>query len=84
MGLDKIPTDLKNLHYYLGEALHACGYQAEKRAYAPHVTLMRNLTKQDSFSECKAIQWSVKKFVLVESIAIEGGVKYEVIDTFNF
>ena len=66
----------------MADVLLECDYQSEKRVYAPHVTLMRKLTKPGDFSEIDHIAWQVNEFVLVESVPVDGGVKYEVIENY--
>jgi len=78
MGLKQVPRAMEILHKKLSESLSGCDYQMEHRPYAPHVTLMRKLTKPEKLENIKPISWQVNEFVLVESISIEGGVRYEV------
>tara|TARA_R110002073_G_scaffold5462_2_gene33652 strand:- start:3169 stop:3735 length:567 start_codon:yes stop_codon:yes gene_type:complete len=78
MGLKQTPEALETLHKTLGESLAECDFQVERRPYAPHMTLMRKPTQLEAFEKIKPIYWQVKSFVLVESISIEGGVRYEV------
>lgn len=83
LGLKENPEGLKTLHQVLGQALANCSYQVEHRPYAPHVTLMRKLTKPESLEKIFPIQWSAREFVLVESIPVEGGVRYEVRERYS-
>ena len=78
MGLKQTPEALETLHKTLGASLAECEFEVELRPYAPHMTLMRKLPKPEAFEKTKSIDWKVKEFVLVESISIEGGVRYEV------
>ena len=78
MGIKQIPEALITLHNTLGASLAECKFEVELRPYAPHMTLMRKLPKPEAFEKSKSIGWQVKEFVLVESISIEGGVRYEV------
>ncbi len=78
MGLKQTPEALETLHKTLGESLAECDFQVERRPYAPHMTLMRKPAQPEAFEKTKPIFWQVKTFVLVESISIEGGVRYEV------
>ena len=82
MGMKDKPEALKTLHQILGDAFTACDYQAERRPYAPHVTLMRKLIKPGQMEKFEPITWRVNEFALVESVAIEGGVRYEVLRTY--
>ncbi len=82
MGLKEMPAALKQLHNKLENAFLKCGYQSEKREYSPHVTLMRKLSTPGDFSKFHPVLWSVNNFVLVESVLVDGGVKYEVIESY--
>jgi len=77
MGLKQTPEALETLHKKLGTSLAKCGFEVELRPYTPHMTLMRKLPKPEVFEKTKPIGWQVKEFVLIESISIEGGVRYE-------
>jgi RNA 2',3'-cyclic 3'-phosphodiesterase len=72
------PTALAQLVAALGEALTSCGYEAEKRRFLPHVTLSRHVRKPRIQAGLPAISWMVRDFLLVESVAVEGQVRYEV------
>ena len=78
MGLQELKPALTALHESLGDALSVCDYKIESRVYNPHVTLMRKLLHAGELVKFAPIFWSVKDFVLVESISIESGVRYEV------
>ena len=78
MGLKQTPEALQALHKTLGASLAECEFEVELRTYAPHMTLMRKLPKPEAFEKTNRIGWQVKEFVLVESVSIEGGVRYEV------
>jgi len=78
IGLKEVPSALAELHEELGKALAECDYQMEHRPYAPHVTLMRKLTRPGELEKIEPVNWAVKDFVLVESIPVADGVHYEV------
>ena len=79
MGCRSTPDELNILHHHLGDALAACDYQADNRPYAPHLTLMRKLIKPGKLESFNSISWNINNFVLVESVSVECGVRYEVI-----
>ena len=79
MGCFEIPQRLKKLHEILGEALSNCDYKIDQRPFAPHITLMRKLIKPGEIENFNSINWKVKNFVLVESVTVEGVIRYEVI-----
>lgn len=78
MGLKQTPQALETLQQTLGASLAECEFEVELRPYAPHMTLMRKLPKPEAFEKTESIDWQVNEFVLVESISIEGGIRYEV------
>lgn len=78
MGLKQTPEALEALHKTLGASLAECDFQVEHRVYAPHMTLMRKLPKPEELKKTNSVRWNVHEFVLVESLSIEGGVRYEV------
>ncbi len=82
LGCTQVPDALSDLHAALGRRLKSCGFRAEKRAYNPHVTVARKLTKPLPDLPFEPLRWKVDNFVLIESRAVDGGVKYEVIETY--
>lgn len=83
LGCQQVALPLKKFQQQLGEALMNCDYQPDPRVYAPHVTLMRKLTRPGDLNPMTAIQWQVNEFVLVESRSTTEGVKYEVIERYS-
>ncbi|MDH5473542.1 MAG: RNA 2',3'-cyclic phosphodiesterase [Gammaproteobacteria bacterium] len=79
MGCQVTPDPLKKLYTKLGNVLSPCDYDVNRRPYAAHLTLMRKLNKPGEFGNFAPIHWRVNNFVLVESIAVEHGVEYQVI-----
>jgi len=82
MGAQEHSAELTSLYKKLGMAIASCGYQLDPRAYAPHVTLMRKCSKPDFRPVDLSIPWQVQEFVLVESINVEHGVQYRVIEKY--
>lgn len=66
-GSEEVPIALKRLVSMLGERLQGCGFPSEKRAYKPHVTLLRKTTPAASQRLAEPVVWPVNHFVLVES-----------------
>ncbi len=80
LGCQQCPPALLKLVDRLKTALPVCGYPSEMRRYVPHVSLSRKV-KQPQFQVIEApIYWPVEDFVLVESCAEKGGVRYRVIE----
>jgi len=82
LGPMALPDGLVYLQQSLGDALSACGYQAGKREYRPHVSLIRKCSNPVSLQYEVAIPWSVNEFVLLESVSTEAGVDYQVIQRY--
>jgi 2'-5' RNA ligase len=62
----------------------ACGFEAEKRPFFPHITLARKVRHPKVKAGLEAIRWPVRDFVLVESVAVEAGVSYRVLQRWPF
>lgn len=82
LGCNQLPDALKQLHARLAEVFANCGYTAEKRPYAPHVTLIRKLLKPGLIIPPEPVIWPVHDFVMVESITNQEGVLYRVIERY--
>lgn len=82
MGCEHTPGALQALYQNLGETLAPCGYSLEHRPFAPHVTLLRKLDNPGDMIRPAPILWLVNDFVLVESVPVEGGVDYRVIERY--
>lgn len=82
LGCSELPVALAELHESLGKALRDCNYRPEKRAYQPHVTFARKLAQVPAVPEFAPLTWSVGEFVLIESVAVDNGVQYRVIETY--
>lgn len=79
LGSSERPPALLDLVAALNEALAPCGYQPERRPYAPHMTLMRKLSRRPRLPSPRPVSWRARKFALMESIAEPGGVRYQVL-----
>ncbi len=82
LGPEILPDALLRLHADLGDRLQVCGYRPEARRYSPHVTVARKLTRAPALEAFEPLCWKVDNFVLVESRAVEAGVRYEVVETY--
>jgi 2'-5' RNA ligase len=84
LAASRIPEVLLEFVSRLNAALETCGYQPEPRRFLPHVTLARKVKKPLIKSGLDPIHWPVRDFVLVESLPVEGGVRYEVLERWPF
>jgi len=81
-GSQTVPQALYDLQRKLGQHLKTCAYTPESRPYSPHVTVARKIFEAPETVPIKPISWQVDRFVLVKSISISGGVRYEVIESY--
>lgn len=63
----EVPPPLPALFGELQRELAACGFAPEKRAYRPHITLARKVSRGRSGTLEEPIRWPVREFVLVSS-----------------
>ena len=84
LGTSQVPSVLSGLVDSLTAVLEPCGFEAEKRPFVPHITLARKVRQPKVKAGLKAIRWPLRDFVLVESAAVGGGVRYEVLQRWPF
>ena len=82
LGCDETPLALHDLHRQLGEHLRGCGFEPEKRAYNPHVTVLRKTRSVAGGIGFDPIEWSVDSFSLIEVVSGEKGVHYHAVETY--
>lgn len=67
----------------LAAELRACideaGFIFDDRAFTPHVTLLRKVSRVPELQAVKPMHWPVNEFVLVQSILDESGIRYEIL-----
>jgi 2'-5' RNA ligase len=81
---ETVPGALLQLHADLDRRLIEAGFETEKRAYRPHVTLARKArAKMSPWRLDSTLHWSVDAFSLVESVPVEGGVRYDVLQQWS-
>ncbi len=83
MGCHHVPEPLQHLQQQLGVNISRCGFEPEARKYRPHITLARKAGTRPRYSSFHPLRWDVDDFVLVNSIATESGVKYQVRNRFK-
>ena len=78
-----VPPQLTLLVQALEHALQHHHFIIERRAYKPHVTLLRHAQWSDTpLPPMQAVKWAVQDFVLVQSHGEGQGVRYEVLTHF--
>lgn len=74
-----VPTPLQDLVAALRTQVAEAGFAFDRRAFVPHVTLLRRLPKFPPRSAISPVSWDVQDFVLVESAQVEGRAEYAVL-----
>lgn len=78
-----VPPQLTLLVQALEHALQHHHFIIERRAYKPHVTLLRHAQWSDTpLPPMQAVKWAVQDFVLVQTHGEGQGVRYEVLTHF--
>ena len=77
-GTTRVPAALVAFEASLRATLAAEGLRGEDRRYSPHVTLVRDAGRKPAPREVAPLTWDAEDFVLVESVAVRGGVRYDV------
>jgi len=83
IGPTHTPPALWSLAGLLKTALVDCGLQTETRPYQPHITLARklsaaNFTRRGGM-QIAPVDWSIRRFCLVESVSEPRTVSYRVL-----
>lgn len=78
-----VPPQLAQLVHDLEQRLDRHRFRFDRRAYKPHVTLLRHAKWSDTpLPEMPAVRWQVRDFVLVQSPQEEGDSQYRVLARF--
>ena len=83
LGCEDPPPALFDLQTDLGKKLSQCQFRPESRPYNPHVTVARKVRQPPEPTLLLPIEWRVDRFVLVESVSVDGGVRYDVIEEYG-
>lgn len=73
------PQALVALADALALRLREAGFVLEDRAFAPHITLVRNARAAPMAQTCPVLRWPVASFVLVVSEPTPAGARYRVL-----
>jgi 2'-5' RNA ligase len=79
----KTPAPLAALAAGLAAELAAVGFEFEERAFAAHVTLIRNAHRPRPLPPLPELGWEITEFVLARSTLTETGSQYAVIERFG-
>ena len=78
LGAGEVPPALAILVADLENRLESSLFRFDKRAFVPHVTLLRKARCAD-VPACRPVDWPVDRFVLVESQSTDSGVQYQIV-----
>lgn len=79
----RVPQQLAQLVDALGQRLDAHRFEFDRRAYRPHVTLLRKARWTDApLPAMQPVRWQIGDFALVQSAPREGLTDYRVLARF--
>ena len=81
VGPRQIPEPLLRLVRDMNVGLAGCGYEAENRPYAAHLTLARKARPRRDFHSIESRVWEITQFHLVQSHTHAEGVHYEILSS---
>jgi len=76
-GPKDCPDALRLLVNGLEDALRKAGFHTEERAYAPHITLLRDARRAPSTLTLPGIRWRLTEFALMQSLRRNNATAYE-------
>ncbi|MCR4347201.1 MAG: RNA 2',3'-cyclic phosphodiesterase [Sulfuricaulis sp.] len=79
VGPGQSPEPLSGLVQVLNTGLGACGYRAEKRPYAAHLTLSRKLRPCVPSYSIERHPWEINQFHLVQSHTFADSAHYQIL-----
>ncbi len=79
LGPTQVPSSLLELVKAIQAGLREVQLPVERRAYQAHVTLARKAKRAVRLPLVAPVHWFAQDFVLVRSVSMPSGVRYEVI-----
>jgi 2'-5' RNA ligase len=79
VGPNQTPPPLPQLVQELNAGLAGCGYEAEQRPYAAHLTLARQARPRQAIHPIEPRAWEINRFHLVQSHTHADGARYEIL-----
>ncbi len=79
LGPSAVPAAMQALAQQLETVCTACGLPAEKRDFAPHMTLLRKVRRPPRERTLPPLHWAVSEFVLVRSDTLPEGAQYTLV-----
>lgn len=77
-GPSVVPVALVALVDALSQALREAGFSLERRAFTPHLTILREAREPRAWPPLPPMHWPVNEFLLMESLRDARGMRYEV------
>jgi RNA 2',3'-cyclic 3'-phosphodiesterase len=75
----RIPEELALLVSELRHHVTDAGFSFDRRAFTPHVTLLRKVQRTIVMAQVPSLKWAVREFVLVQSVPDVEGVSYRIL-----
>jgi len=82
-GASVVPAELERLVIELRDALSRSRVQFDPKAFAAHVTLLRDARAPDAMPDLEPIPWDLESFALVRSRLQQGGSGYEILNSWK-
>lgn len=83
LGCSAPPPAARALAHVLWAALAPLGFKPDPRPFRPHLTVLRSCTACDWPGPVVPVDWPVREFVLVRSVTLPGGPRYDVLDRWH-
>jgi 2'-5' RNA ligase len=82
-GASEVPAELDAFVQELRVALRRSSVDFDAKAFAVHITLLRDARAPQTMPELEPIRWDVDGFVLVRSQTQAGGSRYQVLKSWK-
>ncbi len=82
-GCSRQPAQLTGLVEVLRREALSCGCPSDTRPYAAHLTAARKVARDPGPLPIEPVEWTVARFVLVESRTYPEGVHYQVLKSWD-
>lgn len=76
-GCGVVPGELAEFAERLSASLAAAGYRVERRPFAAHLTLLRDVRPTQALPQLAPVEWRIDRFSLVASTLHAGGPRYK-------
>lgn len=83
LGSEAPPAALLAFREALFGRLDVAGLHRDRRAWTPHVTVYRDLRSRPATVSIEPVEWPVRRFALMVSRPVPGGVRYEALHRWN-